>query len=124
MDEPLLVTRKARPVSPLSVCATIGICVVGAVCCAQLVALRAVAGRMEALEVALAASRAEAASTWASPVVLAAAPAVKSDQMPHKFVVDGLTPSADQAFRGDCWLFAVTGVRRAPTPAAVPAQQR
>lgn len=36
------------------------------------------------------------------------APMVK--MLPHKYLVDGVTPSADQANRGDCWLFAITGL--------------
>lgn len=37
--------------------------------------------------------------------------------LPHKYLVDGVTPSADQANRGDCWLFAITGARCPPAPA-------
>lgn len=29
---------------------------------------------------------------------------------PQKFLLDGITPSVDQGMRGDCWLFAITGV--------------
>jgi hypothetical protein len=113
MDEPFLMPRKQRPVSRLAVCGVVGICFAAALCCAQLVALRAVIGRMEALELALAASRAEPdlapEPAQAAPMVLAAGSVGHLDRLPHKFLLDGLTPSADQAFRGDCWLFAVTG---------------
>jgi len=106
-------TRK-RTMTPLALCGVIGIFVAAAVCCAQLVALRSVAGRMEALELAL--SRADAST---STTVLAQAPV--ATRLPHKFLVEGLTPSADQAFRGDCWLFAVTGAlsRSCTGPAAL-----
>ena len=33
-----------------------------------------------------------------------------SDTTPHKLLLTGLTPTADQGFRGDCWLFSVMGV--------------
>eukprot|EP00965_Chrysotila_dentata_P030677 1021749-Pleurochrysis_carterae.AAC.1 len=35
---------------------------------------------------------------------------VTDSALPHKHLIDGLTPSADQMFRGDCWLFATTGI--------------
>lgn len=35
---------------------------------------------------------------------------VVSGPDPARFLLDGLTPSADQALRGDCWLFATTGI--------------
>jgi len=34
----------------------------------------------------------------------------KHASKPHKFLIDGITPSADQMNRGDCWLFATTGI--------------
>ena len=30
--------------------------------------------------------------------------------LPHKVLLDGLTPSADQMNRGDCYLFSMTGI--------------
>jgi len=35
---------------------------------------------------------------------------LSSTTLPARFVVDGLTPSADQMNRGDCWLFATAGI--------------
>ena len=29
---------------------------------------------------------------------------------PHKFLLTGITPSVDQMYRGDCWLFSLTGI--------------
>lgn len=29
---------------------------------------------------------------------------------PHKFLLSGITPSVDQMYRGDCWLFSLTGI--------------
>jgi hypothetical protein len=29
---------------------------------------------------------------------------------PARFLLEGLTPSADQMLRGDCWLFSITGI--------------
>ena len=39
---------------------------------------------------------------------LAVATTITAD--PARFLLSGLTPSADQAQRGDCWLFATTGI--------------
>lgn len=35
---------------------------------------------------------------------------VTSAPEPSRFLLDGLTPSADQSLRGDCWLFSTTGM--------------
>jgi hypothetical protein len=31
-------------------------------------------------------------------------------KQPHKFLLSGITPSVDQMYRGDCWLFSLTGI--------------
>ena len=38
------------------------------------------------------------------------APTAAPAAAPVRFLLGGLTPSADQALRGDCWLFATTGM--------------
>lgn len=43
-----------------------------------------------------------------APAVLASC--ASSPLLPHKVLLDGLTPSADQMNRGDCYLFSMTGI--------------
>uniref|UniRef100_X5CVC8 C1 peptidase domain protein n=1 Tax=Tisochrysis lutea TaxID=1321669 RepID=X5CVC8_9EUKA len=105
MHEPLLVTRRPKPASPLVLCGVVGIVAAAALCAAQLALLRTLDGRIAQIEASLPSQKPSLLLAKQPPP-----PQPHSDSLPHKFVVDGLTPSADQAFRGDCWLFAVTGL--------------
>jgi len=67
----------------------------------------AMADNVAALQLALLQNRLFAAET---SLPLANVPASAPRMPPARFLLDGLTPSADQALRGDCWLFATTGI--------------
>ena len=101
LSEPLLPAPSKAAARRLAAARDLGVLVLCCVCALQLFFLHRSTDRVVAV-----ADRAVAPTTR----LRAAGLDEGSSALPPTFLLDGLTPSADQALRGDCWLFAVSGL--------------